>query len=382
MNELSRRETPIPKRLQLRPGLLFSLTSVSPVLTFQVVAFMRPFVRPPSGFCAGRSCIILYVVCSRRISMSVRTGSRKAFTLIELLVVIAIIGILIGLLLPAVQKVRDAANRAKCQNNVKQLSLAVHNYASTFQDKLPPAMATVNGIGGSVIYFLLPYIEQDALYRKAQVSGQAATSTGGNYCDQGVGNGNVVAPLKPLQCPSDITNAGGLDTLASKGTSSYSGNFWLFGGGSPVAPIAGNPAQYTISNIPDGTSNTVMWAERSADQKSGSGNPEVYYASFITIDTTTNATFTASGAVPPLFNEILPVSAPPGPGNVWLPQFNPTGTGGTNPAAAGAVQGYHTATLVVGLADGSVRGVSASVTSTTWFSACAPADGTPLGPDW
>src|SRR5262245_55471253 len=90
--------------------------------------------------------------------------SRCAFTLIELLVVIAILAILIGLLLPAVQKVRDAAARMTCTNNVKQLALACHNYEST-NATLPPWAVGTTSQYGSAHYLILPYIEQDNLFK-------------------------------------------------------------------------------------------------------------------------------------------------------------------------------------------------------------------------
>lgn len=301
---------------------------------------------------------------------------RSAFTLIELLVVIAIIGILIGLLLPAVQKVREAANRAKCQSQVKQLGIAVHTYASTYQDKLPPAQASFpNGSAastpGSVLFWLLPYIEQDPLFRLYYGNG-----TGGN-CAAPAAPAVAVNCPKVLCCPSDITNQAGLGSVSAKGCTSYAGNWQLLGTGTAVLPVVGGGAgntgvaQYTIANIPDGTSNTVLFTEKSAEN----GNASYYNNWGMSTPATVAGPIFATGIT--AATATTPVTISNG-----MPQFNPTGTSGGNPALVTQVQGYHTATIVVGLADGSVRGVSASVSTTTWGYAVIPNDGNVLPTDW
>jgi prepilin-type N-terminal cleavage/methylation domain-containing protein/prepilin-type processing-associated H-X9-DG protein len=178
------------------------------------------------------------------------TRSRKGFTLIELLVVIAIIAILIGLLLPAVQKVREAAARAQCQNNLKQFGLGVHNYIGVRQE-LPPG---VDPMRFAAQVHLLPYLEQDNVHKAINFTIQA----------QAAGNNAPRAMVIPIfLCPSDPQN---------EVPAGWSGNNYVCNYGAEITwqlPVTNGPfgmfapkGQSFPGAITDGTSNTVCASER------------------------------------------------------------------------------------------------------------------------
>ncbi len=236
--------------------------------------------------------------------------ARRGFTLIELLVVIAIIAILIGLLLPAVQKVREAAARMKCSNQLKQLALASHNYETT-NGVLPPGnLGDPPGVPISfnyqyygVLALLLPYVEQDNIYKQLPIN--LNVSAPGNNWWSTAAWPLAFNRIKTFECPSDSASTAGtifvLTDTQPVGTGSAYMEAWSFGGNPPynfgvtnylgvmggMGRLPGNGwdrwagIYYTQSSLSmaqltasDGAANTLMFGENStlAGQMAGNGS--------------------------------------------------------------------------------------------------------------
>lgn len=309
--------------------------------------------------------------------------SRSGFTLIELLVVIAIIAVLIALLVPAVQKVREAAARTQCTNNLKQVSLACHGYHDTYK-RLPPlcsnagsaANVTYGNYQGSILFTLLPYVEQNALYT-------TGTASANNDTDAAVG----ANPISVYTCPSDFTNPGGKSANnTNKGGSSYAGNYQLFGN-------SGNVSNCFYTNlrmvtVTDGTSNTVAFGEVLSGNWVGGGitgnlwaykglGSDHHWGPWMGINVNLNQTNCVSGSTLP--------GVSGSPTYYWYSiQLGVTAnaSGNANSAHRCGLSSPHSGTAIVGLLDGSVRNITSGIQTATWQNALNPQDGQVLGSNW
>jgi type II secretory pathway pseudopilin PulG len=352
----------------------------------------------------------------------------------ELLVVIAITAVLIGLLLPAVQKARETASRTRCANNLRQIALAAHA-CDGVHGSMPPyhpggvppsSFFGSPGNNGSVLFFLLPYLEEEALFRAAAYAGPGGTAYDVNVTFNS-GAAPTVPPTPPFVaqfpvraylCPSDPTASDGTQVVLADyvvtppsytggpletryGSSSYACNYLVFGaaGGSDPVFTLQNPDGFSLTghlatipgnlprlatSFPDGTSHTLLFAEKLASCQWFKGHSIPFPLP--------GGNLWSGGAdpAPPLnsfaawqFGDLTAQ---------WAPAFameTPWSDGTrfqVRPFAGQCDVAYaqtgHPAGLMVALADGSARGIAPSISAATWFALCTPAGGEIIGPDF
>lgn len=320
-----------------------------------------------------------------------RRRQRSAFTLIELLVVIAIIGVLIALLLPGIQKARDAAARVQCQNNLKQIALGLHNYHDTykaFPQNHRPVGATTGSVRERWFTVILPYIEQEAL-------GNAYDST--TNWDSASNLPITATPITVARCPAapnptrlDNNPAGtsplgwGTNNPPIIAVTDYAGVYGVhpaFSAATGIVPAnpfgvitnsnGADPYPVAITDIKDGTSNTILVAE-------SAGKPFLFQGTVqqglnLSLHGTNGGGWSRPATEIWLIGFADKYGTIPG-GSFTVNAANGVDTGGTYPLAApagaalgtegsGQIYGFHTGGANIALADGSVRMLTSNVSA-------------------
>lgn len=295
---------------------------------------------------------------------------RGGFTLVELLVVIGIIAVLIALLVPAIMKVRSAAARVRSLNNLKQVSLACHNFHDV-NETLPPAQGARwpgRGVIGPVHFHILDFIEQGTVLKNAESPlGFARWEI----------NSTFAKVIPTYLSPTDPTAANGQGNFGALwGLASYAYNFQVFGNGNMASSpdvALGNPNTTNtafwfggtrLMTIQDGTSNTIMFAEKIA--QCGKWMAPIDGASLWSCEFNQRRPgFAINGAA----------ANSTGPGCMFQVSANPT-TCDWNLASTTS-----STAILVALCDGSARPLAANTSPAIWWSALQPSDGRDLG-DW
>ena len=306
---------------------------------------------------------------------------RPGFTLVELLVVIAIIGILIALLLPAVQAAREAARRMQCANHLKQIGLASHIVDNTYR-KMPPLSCEASWLdfeidtpftgvaGATVFYWLLPHIEQHAIFEHGKDVGTVTEVISGQI------KGVCTEAIPTYLCPSDASNDRGYPRTEFGGADQwavgcYAANYLVFG--NPTAEtrelrLQGNPSLgHTFS---DGTSSTIVFTERYATcQLSGSPSKLA------------NLWADSNGGFRPSFCVNSYYQWPDWPDYEPCLLFQDT-PGMFTTCEARRAQSCHPGGINACFGDGAVRLVAADVNQQVWIDACDPRDGGVFETPW